>query len=344
VSDSLAGPSAGGAMPLPVWHRAGSAPPSRLEFASVVNEFEPAPAGATLARMSPMIRRLALLAALLGPATAFAQAAGEVIITPSAFGRSDCTSTDKLVTLSWNSSVVPVTGDLYRILVSTTSGCPTGSTTTLADNLSATTAIQGYPTTGSTLTRQAFVQAAGITDCTANATIFVCVQHWPSNGSSGTLKATATGNAALEVSPPPIPINVSVSPGDSALFVSWTDGTLNADGTTSTVAATSYNVTATNPLVATDTRTRNFTGKTNQRISGLTNGTTYDVTVTAVSAGGNESASSLAATGQPAPVSGFWEQYRAAGGIEQGGCGGGAAGVGSLLVLALALAAARRRP
>jgi hypothetical protein len=335
--------AAGRATPLPLWHLAGSAPLARREFACDGRWFEPAPAGAALARLSPMIRRLALLAALLGPATAFAQAAGEVIITPSAFGRTDCTATDKLVTLSWNSSVEPVTGDLYRILVSTTTGCPAGSTTTLADNLAATTAIQSYPTTGNTLTRQDFIQKAGVTNCTANATIFVCVQHWPSNGSAGTLKATATGNAALEVSPPPVPINVSVSPGDSALFVTWSDGTLNPDGTTSTVVAASYNVTATNPLAATDTRTRNFTGKTNQRISGLTNGTTYNVTVTAVSAGGNESASSVAASGQPAAVAGFWEQYKAAGGIEQGGCGGGAGGSGSLLALALALAAARRR-
>jgi MYXO-CTERM domain-containing protein len=42
-------------------------------------------------------------------------------------------------------------------------------------------------------------------------------------------------------------------------------------------------------------------------------------------------------------VSGFWEQYRADGGIEQGGCGGGPAGALALLGVALALRRLRRR-
>jgi uncharacterized protein (TIGR03382 family) len=42
-------------------------------------------------------------------------------------------------------------------------------------------------------------------------------------------------------------------------------------------------------------------------------------------------------------VDAFWQQYQGAGGVEQGGCGGGPAGAASLLVVALALAGARRR-
>jgi NCAIR mutase (PurE)-related protein len=130
-------------------------------------------------------------------------------------------------------------------------------------------------------------------------------------------------------------VNVSVEPGDTALFVSW------EDGTDSTVAAVSYNVTAAG---STGTRTQNFTSVSGlHRVTGLTNGTSYSVTVTSVSAGGNESLASVAATGTPAPVIGFWEEYTKSAGHEQGGCGGGPAGLVSLLGVALALRGLRRR-
>jgi hypothetical protein len=132
-------------------------------------------------------------------------------------------------------------------------------------------------------------------------------------------------------------VSVSVAAGDGALYVSWADGTDNG------VAATSYRVTAEAVGNPGDTHTESFTGKSNQRISGLTNGVTYSVTVIAVSAGGNRSLASEPVTGTPQHVADFWEQYQEAGGREQGGCGGGPAGVLSLLGVALALRGFRRR-
>jgi hypothetical protein len=288
-----------------------------------------------------MIRRLALLVALLLPAAGLAQTAGTVVSTPTAFGPTDCTSTTATVSLSWTSSGAFVTGDTYSIYVSNSSSCPTtgiptGTLVSGAGNLAATGVTQTYPTTG-TLLRKTLITDAGISACTTNDTIYLCVQHWPSTGTSGTAKGTATGTIALEVEPPPVPVSVTVAPGDSALFVNW------AAGTGSTVAAASYNVTAASTTPP-ETHTQNFTSLTGEhRVGGLTNGVTYTVNVTSVSAGGLESGPSLTVvTGTPAQVMDFWDQYHLAG-REQGGCAGGPAGLVALLGVALALRGLRRR-
>jgi hypothetical protein len=294
-----------------------------------------------------MLRRLALLVALLVPTAGLAQATGEVLVVPSTFGRDSCAS-PAVISIAWYSLVTPltatqsVTPDFYRIKVSNTSGCADSSgsvvTGTLVDTITASAQAQRYPTAPDTLTALELFNLAGVTSCTAAAaTIYVCVEHWPWGGgaSSATPKWKGIGQAKLEVGDPPVPASVSVTPGDSSLFVSWTDGTSTG------VTATSYDVTA---VGASGTVTQNFTGKSNQRLPGLTNGVTYTVTVTAVSAGGNRSIASEAATGVPQHVSDFWEQYQdIPGHREQGGCGGGPAGVLSLLGVALALRGLRRR-
>ena len=92
-----------------------------------------------------------------------------------------------------------------------------------------------------------------------------------------------------------------------------------------------------------DIQIQTFTGKTNNRVTGLTNGVTYAVTVRSVSAGGNQSVATAAVSGTPEKVSDFWDQYTKAKGPEQGGCGGGPAGLVSLLGVALVLRGLRRR-
>ncbi len=287
-----------------------------------------------------MIRRLALIVALLSPVSALAQAAGTVVLTPSAFGPSDCTSTTTSVNLSWTSSGTFLAGDTFSVYVAMSQNCPASATPTptgtlLATGLVAASASGTYPVTG-TLTRKDFLDKAGVVACGAS-TIHVCVQHWTGSGTGLSVKGTATGSADLVVSPASIPVNVTVAPGESALFVSW------ADGTDSAVPAVSYNVTAVSSTPP-ETHTANFNGRTNQRLSGLTNGVTYAVTVTSVSAGGIESQPSVGVvTGTPQAVNGFWEQYTAGEHREQGGCSGGQAGLISLLGVALALRGLRRR-
>jgi hypothetical protein len=286
-----------------------------------------------------MLRRLAVLIALLSPAAGLAQTSGEVLIIPAAFGVADCTSTTTFVSLSWMSPLTITVGDIYRVYVGTTSSCPTTGTPTgtqLGSDIAATSQTQTYD---STLTRADFISKAGVASCSASTvspTIYVCVQHLVVGG--GTVRTTMSGSAPLVLSPPPVPVNVSVAPGDGALFVSW------ADGASTGVAAASYRVTAVAQGNAGDTHTESFTGRSNNRIGGLTNNVTYDVTVTSVAAGSNESLPSAVVSGTPQPVNGFWEQYTGIDGHhEQGGCGGGAAGLFSLVGLALAMRRLRRR-
>jgi hypothetical protein len=290
-------------------------------------------AGAGLAQYLSMIRRLALLVALLLPSAGLAQA-GSLAVVPTAFGASDCTASPRAVTITWTSSstVAVVTDDVYRIFLSTGSiACSAATTgvTQFRQDIQASTLTQTYPAAGDLALTTSNVIVGASTTCGTTATINVCVQHVGT--ASTTPKGYALGTVTYEAVAPPVPVSVSVQPGDSSLFVTW------AAGTSTGVAAASYNVTAT-PASGAPT-VQGYTGRSNNRISGLINGVTYAVTVTAVSAGGNESvASSPAVSGTPEPVSGFWEQYKNAGGVEQGGCSGGPAGVLALLGVALALA------
>jgi len=283
------------------------------------------------------MRRLLVVLTLLSPSLGLAQTVGEVLVLPAAFGVPDCTSTSTYVTLTWTSALTVITGDQYRVYVSTSSSCPTTGAPTgtkLGNDIPALTQTQGY---GGGLSRSEFItaSAASCTPGGPTSTIWVCVQHVTL---ADVVRTTMSGSAPLYVSPPPVPVSVTVAPGDSALIIGWSDGVANG------VAAATYNVTVVAQGNAADTRTQAFTGRTGNRVTGLTNGVTYDVTVTAVSAGSTESApSSPAVSGTPETVFGFWEQYQAASGREQGGCGGGPAGALSLLGLALALGGLRRR-
>jgi hypothetical protein len=291
-----------------------------------------------------MIRRLALIVALLSPLAALAQAAGEALVLPPALGVNDCSVTDKVVTISWMTTIAPVTGDVYRVYVNTT-GCSSTAMTGLQFGTDIT------PASNSATTPQFFPSApnrmdflitqAGITDCATpgpTIKIYVCVQQ-VGTGTIG-VRATMSGSAQLYRYPPPVPVNVRVSPGDAALYVSWD---VNPVGTG--VAASSYDVTAVAvaPADPGDSHTQSFTGLSNNRISGLKNNVTYAVTVRSVSPGSNPSDPTAPVNGIPQLVNGFWEQYTAGEHREQGGCSGGQAGLVSLLGVALALRRFRRR-
>jgi hypothetical protein len=293
-----------------------------------------------------MIRRLTLILALLSPFAAFAQtvAAGQLLAVPSIFGTKHCASGNSIY-ITWLTVPVVLAGDYYRIKVSNTSDCPDSSTTITTtiwkDRLLATdaTATPRYPLLGTPVETPAdFFAKAGFNVCppppVAGGKAYACVAHYVANGTTPVWSNST--EATFEVLAPPVPEQVTVTPGDSSLYVSWVDGPSTG------VNATKYNVTATGSTGAT---TQTFTGRTNNRVTGLTNGVTYSVQVIALSAGDNESAASTpAVTGTPEAVNSFWDLYEAEPGHrEQGGCGGGPAGLVSLVGVALALRGLRRR-
>lgn len=190
----------------------------------------------------------------------------------------------------------------------------------------------------SVLTPEAFdpvaiVTAVGQQACTVEAkTIYICV-HW--YDSSGTRRGFAQGQVTLSTATPATPVNVRATPGENALNVSWNDGPDGAERTYE------YQVLATPTGTTSTVYSKRLTG-TSLRFDGLTNGVTYDVQVVAYTEAGNPSAPSEAVSATPVPVSDFWEQYKARGGTDSGGCGAG--GTGALAMIgAAALAALRRR-
>jgi len=288
-----------------------------------------------------MLRRLALLAGLLAPLSAWAQTAGNIAFTPKdTYGSSACVVNSTQISMTWTVAFVSTTtavptGSTYRVLASNQADCPaTGTagaiTGDVVSSTSATGQTQTYPGTGDPLLYVSdLVSLAGLSCSAADTVVHVCVRLIPSGGGLADSVGNAQSVVSLQLAAPPVPVLTDVQPAESGLWVYWTDGTAN--GTT----ASSYKVTAIglDPVLDAGTHTGSTSSKS-LRLGGLHNGVNYDVTVQAVSAGGNISAASNKLTNSPQPVNGFWESYQAAGGTEQGGCAGGAGGLLSLALLA----------
>ncbi len=156
-----------------------------------------------------------------------------------------------------------------------------------------------------------------------------------------------TGSITLDLLKPPAPQATSADPGDSSLTVNWNPGSGGSVDAGAGGSSDSWVITAVNQA---DPNDRHATGRVSgnglrsNRIGGLKNGVTYDVTVQAFSPGGNPSDASNIITGTPVPVNDFWRIYKNEGGRESGGCAAGAAGMLALLAVPLALRAWRRRP
>jgi hypothetical protein len=185
------------------------------------------------------------------------------------------------------------------------------------------------------------VQRTGFScDTDEGAEIRIC-SHWYDQAS--VRRGLARGIFLVQLAAPASPTLDSVGPGDGRLRVSWTPGALG------TVAADTYVAQATpvdeegTPIEGAVTMFSPRTNATTTRISGLTNGTLYRVTVTAFSVGRNPSAESNALLETPVPVADFWDVYEEADGREQGGCASGRASPVALLAAAAILLALRRR-
>jgi hypothetical protein len=288
---------------------------------------------------------------------------GQVVFTTPAspFTPANCADTAFNMLISWGmdpAGTVPQTGWTYRILASTTNQCTyvASPSNVVAANIVPTAITsdglidQRYPKVGSsdTLTLDTF-RAAAQTTCAAGPTIYACVQL-VRNDTDGTVASqTGTVKLAIEIGPPSIPIITGVQPGQNALIVSW------RDGTDSTVAAATYTLrilqkecvtapTSAGCALDPNEHALNTTSNTKSaRVEGLVVGLEYQVLLYANSGGGLASAASAPAYGTPIDVKDFWALYGEANGPEKGGCGGGAAGLLSLLAVAGLARSLRRR-
>lgn len=293
-----------------------------------------------------MTKRLAVVAALLAvPVAGMGQitTGGTITITESndsdvIINLAECTGgvTD-LLSFSWTTTG---TVDLFA---SDTANCPTPSTD--ATTIAKTTTIRAGITTGSltsVISAPNLLNELSITCPGSKTTVFLCL--FP----SGSTVIAATGQLQLDLQTPPAPVAGTPGVGDSALNVNWALGAGSADAGTSG-APTGFNiycevtgVTPADQPIAKRCAALTGGGTTTARIGGLTNLTSYDVEVTAVSRGGNESAHSNRVFGIPVEIDDFWRLYRKANGHEQGGCSSGAAGALALFLL-VPIALHRRR-
>lgn len=252
---------------------------------------------------------------------------------------------NQTVSLSWDLS--GSSGSSMEILASNTSGCSTSSssvtTAVLVDGLS--TGRTSYPESGeSSITLDSVLAAAGKSDPSCEGSdfrVYMCVKLLDGSGSE---VATASSSIKFQLARPPPPIDVSVSPGEKALWVSWSAGSATTSAPASSKTYRAY------ASAEGATYASSETSSTTVRVGGLENGTTYDVWVVAYSEAGNESARSELSAGTPQHVLGFYELYQSSGGRESGGCSHGDTAwlsmVAVLLIASLWLVRARsaRRP
>jgi hypothetical protein len=303
------------------------------------------------------MRALLLAAAVAVPALAGAQVADGVLqpVAGDEFvNAGQCAGTDTTpVELVWNTHVntLFVQGGKYRLFASNTQPGTTGTnanfcpeTDDAANSVRAAQVGADLDATAQAVTAalefspREMVRAAGYDACdaTTEKTIYLCV-HW--YDPSGARNGWAKGSVKLSFTAPAAPVNVSATPGDAALNVSWSAGTGGS------VDATEYQVVAstTDARDAAGPHEYARTNSTSFRARGLVNGVPYTVVVYAFSKAGNRSDPSIAATGTPQPVADFWDRYRQSGGPENGGCSGGPGGALALVGTAALLALARRK-
>lgn len=182
-------------------------------------------------------------------------------------------------------------------------------------------------------------------DAQNNTPVYLCVllSSPDSLGTGTTVFPLGSKFFQLQSLAPDAPGAPSVTALDSALSVSW-------GAVTTPIEATSYIVHVQDPTTMMDVKTATVTnGQATASISGLTNGTSYDVFVVSLDSAGtnppttsNLSAHSSSVTGIPVHSFSYIEEYRRNGGTESGGCSSTGVG-GLLLLLPLAFLLRRRR-
>ena len=305
---------------------------------------------------------------LLVPSLALPQTAGVLTTVPVEVGRaggpasSSCGTAS--VTLRWTSATAAASGNTWRVAVQAdTDACPTTTNSapvsTASNVVVANQLVVSGTTTASSALSPGVIETAGSVTCVTSGSAAdvvknLCVWLVVSPGAGETSTPVAAGTFSFQFARPPPPILNGVRPANSALIVDFSRG---ADSGLDNAVPDQYRVyvygaTADPICIVTPPATvpvdpaclimSPYVPSSGSRVTGLSNNTQYTLQLTAVSSGGNESDPSNTQYGTPLPFVSFWDNYQAAGGREQGGCGGGAGALSLLALLPLTLR--RRRP
>jgi hypothetical protein len=174
-----------------------------------------------------------------------------------------------------------------------------------------------FPASGDTLT------LADITGLSCSASTetdyYLCLKFTYSvenilTGVTANYNYYAAAALRFDVKAPGAPTDPKAEGGDTNIKVSWTepgdDDLLEYHVFYREEGATDW---------PSDQESTVAAGTTKTTLSGLTNGTVYQIKVVAVDEAENESADSEVATGTPMPMADYWEYYHSEGGEEQGG-------------------------
>lgn len=311
------------------------------------------------------MRRLLLVAVAAGlPALAAAQTAGQLTgVTNNLIGTQQCLGEASLE-VRWAMAPLPNNGGVsgtgtVRIFASNKARTATTDdprTCVLATDTTNDATIKTHEVTQfddvAIASNQQTIEAGDLAamatalglDCNTETTatpIYMCALAYVNDQTASHL-GYANGQFTLNTRKPPPVTDVRVESAENALRVRWTEATTGENATEFRVEAVTADTRDGTPGVPHRVRTNGSP----VMVEGLVNLVEYDVTVVAISAAGTESdpAPAPAAKGTPRPTDDFWDWYERHGGVEQGGCASGAAGVLALVGAAALVRVRRRKP
>jgi hypothetical protein len=248
-------------------------------------------------------------------------------ITGRAFSQSDCNNNAGIV-VTWAVSALGQVCNNLQVFVTNGGSCPTtpstgsdgGTADVIIGTFSATDLAAGTGNTSNFAIRN-MPGLGGACPDGVDLTNAVCgsVQYRPSGATDcTTLNSSSDLTVRFDSKPPPPPIISSLLPQDSKIIVQ-----LDPNGETDTAF---YRVQYAAQLGTSDAGLNFITipdfsaQKNSVTIDSLTNNQLYVVQAFQLDEVNNLSPASAQASGTPLASNGFWAEYKAANGHEQGGC------------------------
>jgi hypothetical protein len=200
--------------------------------------------------------------------------------------------------------------------------CSEASLSEESKDSSCTVVVEKQDYKGATTTTVDLHQLVSASDCTAGTATTAKIYFTVNDNRRTTTRVPGTTatvgslvmNIDLALSRPAAPTITALSGGESNLRVTWT----HADATKAKGSRVYWSTSAFSDTSQPSGKSDVITG-TSYQITGLQNGTTYQVGVVALDDSENESLLSPIKGSAPKAVQDFWQYYKASGGAEEGG-------------------------
>lgn len=297
--------------------------------------------------------RRALLAVLL--TAPLAQAEGKsvgglsvTLLTPelASFSRADCSATSGTeVAFRWSMGGPLIDGDMFTLFIASDESC-NQNTLALRPAVALSTTSGSFPLEGDVtvkaldLFNAVSFGSGACSDPGVRQSVFACATITNPSVSSGFGGSRASGSAPILLNSklPVAPVNLGLTPLEGGALVTWSRSPAETE------AIIAFNVVATPPTGTPVRLTTPGAQNLSAKVTGLTNGVTYLVSVTAVDGAGRTGNEGPPVVGTVTPVisNDFLQLYREKDGDETGGCSSGAPSFAALLFVLLLVWRRRR--